>query len=332
MAPRITSSSIYRSADDPATSHRILRQEENNAGGNNSDHSDTSTSSTTRVGQHQGSSSNHRRFPPHHSTVAEHNDDNDDNDDESSGWSPIDPLGDDAGEEESEGGSSGIFRWLQRSGNNNNNHNRRRRATNMTIPIKVPIPCVLCDCAAICYDWTLSVMEVWFELLTAPPCSVDTLRAISILLLGVEKIRDTLDQSTLLQQLVFDATTSTPQFIKNGTHNNNSVDINSLTLADIPQYLLWGIPAGVAMLSISFILTLQLTWGHQEEAVIATALILLVFLEALLPLFILGCASMFLFQQVSWETGLLLLVVVWVGSTFCAHCVRRMLYQSLGHG
>lgn len=183
--------------------------------------------------------------------------------------------------------------------------------------IKLQIPSLLCDCVSFFWNWTFAAVEVWVDVLSAPPFPLETLQRVSIVLLGVEKVRRNLDQSTLI---VFVNPDGTP------------VDAAAWSLGSIPHYLIWGIPGLIAVLSISFILTLQLSWGHQEEAVIATALIMLIFLEALLPLFILGCTSMFLFQQVSWETGLILLVVVWLGSTFCAHCIRRMLYQSLGHG
>lgn len=183
--------------------------------------------------------------------------------------------------------------------------------------IKLQIPSLLCDFVSFFWNWTFAAVEVWVDVLSAPPFPLETLQRVSILLMGVERIRRNLDQSTLI---VFVNPDGSP------------MDTAPWSLASIPHYLIWGIPGLIAVLSISFVLTLQLSWGHQEEAVIATALIMLIFLEALLPLFILGCTSMFLFQQVSWETGLILLVVVWLGSTFCAHCIRRMLYQSLGHG
>lgn len=217
--------------------------------------------------------------------------------------------------------------WQRLRGSTNNNGNarstrgRRRRRNNT---IKFRIPSLLCDCVVFFFDWTFAAVELWMEILAAPPFPTETLQKVSIVLLAVEAIRDNIDHSALLVALV----------------NTNNADPNQIsvgadgtwTLTAVPQYLVWGVPAAIGMLSASFVLTLQLTWGHQEEAVIATALILLIFLEALLPLFILGCTSMFLFQQVSWETGLALLLVVWLGSTFCAHCIRRMLYQSLGHG
>ncbi|CAB9520155.1 expressed unknown protein [Seminavis robusta] len=186
-----------------------------------------------------------------------------------------------------------------------------------TPTIRIPIPSLLVDCVTFCFDWTYAAVEIWAEVLSAPPFPLSTLHKVSIVLLGVERIRDNLDHSALVVLLM--------------NHHPSSSSVETWS-SSIPQYIVWGIPGIVALLSVSFVLTLQLSWGHQEEAVIATALILLIFLEALLPLFILGCTSMFLFQQVSWETGLVLLVMVWLGSTFCAHCIRRMLYQSLGHG
>ena len=259
-------------------------------------------------------------------------------DDSSSNWVDIvDPASD---ADEYSNNNSLLFRLWQRlrgRANNNNNNtedsgSRRRRRRCSTI--KLQLPCLLCDCVAFFWDWTFAAVELWMEVLTAPPFPIETLQKVSIVLLGVEVIRDNIDHSALLVALVNTNNAATT----NG--NNINGDANQMvtvvdgvwTLASIPQYLVWGVPAVIGMLSASFVLTLQLTWGHQEEAVIATALILLIFLEALLPIFILGCTSMFLFQQVSWETGLALLLVVWLGSTFCAHCIRRMLYQSLGHG
>jgi hypothetical protein len=182
--------------------------------------------------------------------------------------------------------------------------------------IKIPIPSLLCDFVTFFFEWTFAAVDVWADILSAPPFPLETLQKVSIVLLGVDRIRDNLDHAALVVLIHPTAVGST----------------GNMAMASIPHYLVWGVPGLVAILSVSFVLTLQLSWGHQEEAVIATALILLIFLEALLPLFILGCASMFLFQQVSWETGLVLLILVWLGSTFCAHCIRRMLYQSLGHG
>jgi hypothetical protein len=201
--------------------------------------------------------------------------------------------------------------------------------------IKIPIPSFLCDCVILVFEWTFAAVEVWTDILSAPLFPLATLQKISIVLLGVDRIRDNLDHSVLLVLLhPSSATTTTTTTAAAGMISSSGIGriANMAFLFSIPHYLVWVIPGVVAILSVSFVLTLQLSWGHQEEAVIATALILLIFLEALLPLFILGCTSMFLFQQVSWETSLVLLFIVWLGSTFCAHCIRRMLYQSLGHG
>ena len=251
--------------------------------------------------------------------------------DDSSNWSDIDPTHDNdasttagdtaATRNHSSNNNSLLARWQRRhnrtSSSGNTTTNRRSSST-----IKLQVPCLLCDCVSFFWDWTFAAVEIWIDVLTAPPFPLETLQKVSIVLLGVEAIRDNIDHSALLTLVNH----------PNDPRHAAAAGDGPLTLAAIPHYLIWGVPAAIAMLSVSFVLTLQLTWGHQEEAVIATALILLIFLEALLPLFILGCTSMFLFQQVSWETGLALLVIVWLGSTFCAHCIRRMLYQSLGHG
>ena len=202
---------------------------------------------------------------------------------------------------------------------------RRHPPPTDTPDFKVRIPPAICDFVAFFFEWTQAALEVWVELLTAPPFPTATLQKVSIILLGMEQLREYVEQSLTNKggalMLVF--TTSQSEEIGGE---------EAWTLYSIPKYLIFGLPAVIALMSVSFVITLQLTWGHQEEAVIATALISLIFLEALLPLFILGCTSMFFFQQVSWETGLAMLVAVWLGSTFCAHVIRRMLYQSLGHG
>lgn len=192
---------------------------------------------------------------------------------------------------------------------------------------KVQIPSALCDICVLFWDWAQAAVEVWIELLSAPPLPLGTLQKLSIVFLGMEKIRDNLDHTAAVMLMFMPRPATAGAAVASGGEGNEP-----WILYAMPQYFLWGIPAVVALFSVSFVITFQLTWNHQEEAVIATALMSLIFLEALLPLFILGCASMFLFQQVSWESGLALLVLVWLGSTFSAHCIRRMLYQSLGHG
>ena len=263
-------------------------------------------------------------------------------DDSSSNWVDIDDDPASGAADQYSHNNSLVYRWWQRlrgraNTNNNtiNNSSGSRRRSRQCCTIKLRLPCLLCDCVAFFWDWTFAAAELWMEVLTAPPFPIETLQKVSIVLLGVEVIRDNVDHSALLVALVntHNAAATNSNNI-NGDENQMAtvVDGTWAQLASMPQYLVWGVPAVIGMLSASFVLTLQLTWGHQEEAVIATALILLIFLEALLPIFILGCTSMFLFQQVSWETGLALLLVVWLGSTFCAHCIRRMLYQNLGHG
>lgn len=285
--------------------------------------------------------------------------------DNSSNWSDIivDPAddGDDDDDYDDDGSAADIdnnsnnnslwARWRRRRPNSSSSsgsrrrrqqqQQRRRRRSSSTI--KLQVPCILCDCAIFFYDWTFAAIEIWMEVLIAPPFPVETLQKVSIILLAVEIIRDSIDHEALLAMATIPTTTAASggdsnqyplgiAFAANGGGMTYNFGHGPMTLASIPHYLIWGVPLALAMVSISFVFTLQIAWGHQEEAVIATALILLIFLEALLPLFILGCTSLFLFQQVSWETGLALLVIVWVGSTFTAHCIRRMLYQSLGHG
>ena len=218
-----------------------------------------------------------------------------------------------------------------RSTTTTSSSSRRNNDNNNNNTIKLQIPSIVCDVISSFWEWSTAAVEIWMDVLTAPPLPPEALQRVAIILLGVEMIRDSIDHSALLtlmqqQKLI----------ITNHSSGATAAAVGGgggeLTIVNVPHYMIWGIPVSIAALSASFVFALQFIWGQQEEAVIATALILLIFLEAMLPVCIVGLSSLFIFQQVSLEMGLGVLVAVWLGSTLCAGCIRRMLYQSLGHG
>jgi hypothetical protein len=64
----------------------------------------------------------------------------------------------------------------------------------------------------------------------------------------------------------------------------------------------------------------------------ATALVTLFILEAILPLVFVAFTTALVWKQVTWVTGLFVMAVLWIILAGFAHWIRRTVYQSMGHG
>ena len=74
-----------------------------------------------------------------------------------------------------------------------------------------------------------------------------------------------------------------------------------------------------------------LLWTRQEAAM-ATALVTLFVLEAVLPLVFVSFTTLLVWKQVTWMTGLTIMAIFWILLAALAHWIRQTVYQSLGHG
>lgn len=124
----------------------------------------------------------------------------------------------------------------------------------------------------------------------------------------------------------------------------NWSELNWSNLADnnkfiAVQYLSWCLPLVLLVICISqhqLVSTTSLLWpgvsNHSppDEVFLVAALVSLLFLEALFPLTILACTSLFLLQKLSCATSLAILGGVYVMSSTTAGWIRCILYSYIG--
>lgn len=85
----------------------------------------------------------------------------------------------------------------------------------------------------------------------------------------------------------------------------------------------------LALASFSSFFCLLLT---RQEAAVATALVTLFILEAVLPLLFVMFTAFLIWKQVSWTTGIVIMAILWTILVALANWIRRTVYQSMGHG
>lgn len=85
----------------------------------------------------------------------------------------------------------------------------------------------------------------------------------------------------------------------------------------------------LALASFSSFFCLLLT---RQEAAIATALVTLFLLEAVLPIIFVMFTSVLIWKQASWTFGICIMASLWTILVALANWIRRTVYQSIGHG
>lgn len=70
----------------------------------------------------------------------------------------------------------------------------------------------------------------------------------------------------------------------------------------------------------------------RQEAAMATALITLFVLEAIMPVVLLGLSAFVLCKQISLLEGMLVMVIVGISIGITAQWIRQTVYQRMGHG
>lgn len=91
-----------------------------------------------------------------------------------------------------------------------------------------------------------------------------------------------------------------------------------------PSIWIW-----LALASFSSFFCILLT---QQDAAMATALVTLFILEAVLPVLFVLFTTFLIWKQVSWTTGLFIMAILWTILVSLANWIRRTVYQSMGHG
>jgi len=104
----------------------------------------------------------------------------------------------------------------------------------------------------------------------------------------------------------------------------------SFSNATTIQYqIIWMLPVFTSIASFSFFLALLVHW-HPNQVVIASGLVSILILECLVPLAITSCTALFLIQFWTWESAIIILMLVWVASIISSRCIRCVLYPNLG--
>ena len=85
----------------------------------------------------------------------------------------------------------------------------------------------------------------------------------------------------------------------------------------------------LALASFSSFFCLLLT---RQEAAIATALVTLFLLEAVLPIMFVMFTTVLICKQVSLTSGICIMASLWTILVALANWIRRTVYQSMGHG
>jgi len=168
------------------------------------------------------------------------------------------------------------------------------------------------------WDWTLGCLELWWHILTASHMSDISLFRLSNIMLGWHYIGVMLSTLWAREVEILSRTPSYPAFL----------------LVTVPDaWWLWALPliTGCIALLVAVPYMIRIPGAFHQGAVI-TALISLFVLEAMLPVGLLVCTTLCLLQKVTWLSGLLILGMVWISVTLCAHWVRCLVYQSIGRG
>jgi hypothetical protein len=153
----------------------------------------------------------------------------------------------------------------------------------------------------------LSCLNVWWNVLVEPTLKDSTLHGISILCLACHYLQSYIE--------VY-ATTSTWQ-------------------VTIPVWISTGLPVvlSTTLACIAVSLPYFTRSSLDQDAVMVTSLVLLFVLEAMLPLIILGCLSIILWEnQVSIVTCILTFAGIWTCVTCATLGLRSFAYQRMVHG
>ena len=79
----------------------------------------------------------------------------------------------------------------------------------------------------------------------------------------------------------------------------------------IQHQIIWLLPIFTSIASFSFFLALLVQW-HPHQVVIATGLVSILIIECLVPLAITSCTALFVIQFWTWESAMIILMLVWV--------------------